>query len=384
MCRLSLELTPIKARGLSTSPTASSSHSASHQCIRHPSRLLNRTIARFFGGPKSSRLQPEHVVIGTVTFTDLINEIINTTDKLVNIRELCIESCNLPLDYDPRPLFTSFWSSFGRNLYTLSFCGNLEGCRTFINSNPTFDGLRELHVEFTNNIFRVDPLTDMVILVDVFLPFINSLAPRLLLLGLWSWAFVDLSVFFSRLAPFPYLKALNIRTPFNLAFGDGSSGLKRFICDSSATLLRVELRLNPTGLPADPLAEEPLSQWLSRCISDERFFSHLQILDIYPTNLDAGMDFLLGCIRRTSNSLVQLIVRDRCLRNSEIKVILGAASSCSNLTYFRMNIWRLDVDLTDLLALKLPSIERLWLSIGENAANNPNYLIVRGRHPKLE
>jgi hypothetical protein len=120
---------------------------------------------------------------------------------------------------------------------------------------------------------------------------------------------LDLSIFFSQLAPFkfPGLKALNVRTPFNiLAFRVGdASGLKDLIHDSSSTLQRVGLRLNPTGLTVDPSIEELLSRWLFECISDERFFSKLEVLDIYPTNMSAGMEFMLG-----HTNLMGLIVGD--------------------------------------------------------------------------
>ena len=333
---------------------------------------LKHTIIHVFGGSRSPQPQP----IKIAAPTDLINEILNITSKLVNVRELYVDLWHLPPHYDLQPLFSSFWSSFGPKLYTLSLSGSLEDFRTLINSNPILGKLRELRVEFTHSsIDAIQIEASRAILVDDLLPFINSLAPYLLSLRLWSWASFDLSAFFSQLAPFPGLKALNVRTPFNTAFGD-ASGLKGLICDSSDTLQRVDLRLNPAGLTVDPSSEEPLSRWLLECISDERFFSKLHILDIYPTNMAAGMEFLLGCIHRTSTNLVELIVRDRYLQDREVKTLIDAASSCRNLTYLKMNIRKLDVALTDRLALKLPRINRLWLSIGENLANDPNYLNV--------
>ena len=206
--------------------------------IRHQ---LKHTIVHVFGGSKSPQPQPIKMAPAP---TDLINEILNITDKLVNVRELYIDIWNLPPLYDLQPLFSSFWSSFGPKLYTLSLSGILEDFRTLINSNPILGSLRELRVEFTHScIDAIQMEASRPILVDVLLPFINGLAPHLLSLRLWSWASFDLSTFFSQLAPFPGLKALNVRTPFNTAFGD-ASGLKGLICDSSDTLQRVDLRLN--------------------------------------------------------------------------------------------------------------------------------------------
>jgi hypothetical protein len=318
-------------------------------------RQLKHTIVRVFGLSKS------HI--------DLINAILKITNKLVNVRELYIklyiDIWDPPPLYDLQPLFLSFWSSFGPKLYTLSFTGMLEDFRTLINSNPTLGKLRDLHVVFTR--FCTAPIqieTSRTILVDLILPFINNLAPHLLSLKLWSWVSIDLSTFFFQLAPFPSLKALNVWTCFN-NFGD-PSGLKGLICDSSNTLQSICLHLNPAT------SEEPLSRWLLECISDERFFSKLQVLDIYPTYTVAGMEFLYRCIQRTSRNLVDLIV-DRRLQDHEVNTVIDAASSCQNLTYLRMKIRRLDVALTDRLALKLPRINRLWLSIGEH---DPNYLTV--------
>jgi hypothetical protein len=334
---------------------------------------LKHTIVHGFGGSKPPQ-PPQPFKLVT---TELINEILNIADKLVNVRELCINLWDLPPLYDLQSLFSSFWSSFGPKLYTLSLCGILEDFRTLVNSNPVLGSLRKLQVGFTD----ISPLDatkveeSRTILIGNLLPFINSLAPHLLSLGLWSWASLDLSTFFSQLAPFPCLNALHVRTPFNTAFRD-ASGLKGLICDSSSTLQKIDLRLNLSRLTGDPSTEELLSRWLLECISDERFFSNLEVLDIYPTYMAAGMEFLLGCIQRTSTNLVELTVRDRYLQDREIKTVIDAASSCRNLTFLQINIWRLDVAFTDRLALKLPRINRLWLSIGENPANDPNYLTV--------
>ena len=89
----------------------------------------------------------------------------------------------------------------------------------------------------------------------------------------------------------------------------------------------------------DP-SSELLSRWHFKleCISDERFFSKLRVLD-YPTNMAAGMEILLGCIQWTSTKLV-VMMRDRYLQDREVKIVFDAASSCPNLTYLSMNIRR--------------------------------------------
>ena len=323
-------------------------------------RQLKHTITRVFG---SSKLPPI-----TVSVTGLIKDIIKITNKLVNVRELCIDLWDLAPSYDLQPLFPSFWSSFGQKLCTLSLDGgSLENFCTLI-KNPKLDGLQELSIDFTGSAGRA-------IILDVLLPFINSLAPHLVSLRLLSRASLDLSTFFAQLAPFPGLKTLTIQTRFNKrAFGD-TSGLEDLICNSSGTLQRVHLCLNPAGLTVD--SEEPLGRWFLKYISDITRFSYLlRILDFYPTDMDAGAEFLLDCIERSSQSLTELNVRDRYLQDGGIEAIINVASSCSSLLYLKMNIRKLDVALTDHLALKLPKIDRLRLSMREHSVDDPQYLVV--------
>ena len=349
--RLELRLGDIKKV---LGPGANTSESGSR--IR---RQLKHTIIRVFGG---SKLPPI-----TMSVTGLIKDIIKITNKLLNIRELCIDLWDLAPSDDLQPLFSSFWSSFGPKLSTLSLNGTLRKFRTLI-KNSKLNGLHELCLELSGT-------ADRAIVVDVLLPFINNLSPHLLSLRLWCRASLDLSTFFAQLAPFPTLKTLIIHTPFNKkAFGN-TSGLEGLICNGSGTVQRVHLCLNPDGLTVD--SEEPLSQWLLEYISNIKRLSYLlRILDMYPTDMFAGMEFLSDCIERTSQSLAKINVRDRYLQDGEIEAIINVASSYSNLVYLKMNIRKLDVVLTDHLALKLPQIDRLRLSIREYSVDDPQYLVV--------
>ena len=313
-----------------------------------------------------------------MSVTGLIKDVIKITNKLVNVRELCIDLWDLlspsSSSNDLQPLFSTFWSSFGPKLHTLSLNGNLGNFSTTSLIKNPYVGLQELCVEFTGTAGRA-------IIVDVLLPFINNLAPHLLSLRLWCRPSLDLETFFDQLSPFPVLKTLIIHTPFNKkAFGN-ISGLEDLICDISGTLQKVQLYLNPTGsLTAD--SEEPLSQWFLEHISKMTRFSYLlQIQDLYPTDMYAGMEFLLDCIERTSQSFAELNVRDRYLQDGGIEAIINVASSYSNLIYLKMNIRKLDVALTDHLALKLPKFDRIRLSIREYSVDDPQYLVVRVPFP---
>ena len=133
--------------------------------------------------------------------TDLINGVLNITSKLVNVRELYIYLWDLPPLFDLQPLFSSFWSSFGPKLYTLSFLGRPEDFRTLISSNPILGSLRELRVELTRIGSLLQIEASRAILIDLLLPFINNLAPRLLSLKLWSRASLDILFSFSSKRP---------------------------------------------------------------------------------------------------------------------------------------------------------------------------------------
>ena len=108
------------------------------------------------------------------------------------------------------------------------------------------------------------------------------------------------------------------RTAFNKSLREDAGGLKRVLCESSKTLKRVDLRLNPLGLAVDPTSEGPLGRWLLECLEDERCLAGASALDMYPTNLPSGMDILLKCVERTRAQLVELVVRDRYWNAEEI------------------------------------------------------------------
>jgi len=303
-------------------------------------------------------------------FSEVMDALIACSPNFRNMRELKIDSWDLPPTYNIQPLFKSFWSAFGSNLHHLSLGGNLEGYKSFIDTEPNLPSLIDLQVEFTNNVFRVDQDVDAAILVDRVAPFINRLGHHIEFLKIWSWATLDLSDFFKRLSVFPRLEQLNVRMAFNLTLLQDASGLKSLLSASSDSLQRVNLRLNPSGWPLNPTREEPLSQWLSSCLSDEKCFSQLHALDIYPTAIPASLDVLLAFIERSSNTLQDLVVRDRYLQQSEARDVIDAAFKSPNLVSLRLNLLRLDIDLLDYLARKLPNLTQLWIAVTEEILGN--------------
>jgi hypothetical protein len=251
--------------------------------VRHPYQQFQDTFRQVFkvfrrelgtsGSVKPRQSSPK--------FSEVMDALIACSPNFCNMRQLRIDTWDLPPTYDIQPLFRSFWSSFGSNLRHLSLGGNLEGYKLFIETKPNLPALIDLEVEFTNNVYRINQDLDAAILVDVVAPFIDRLGHHIESLRVWSWAALDLSQFFMRLTAFPRLKYLDIRMAFNVTLQQDASGLKSLLSASSGSLQRLNLRLNPSGWPTDPMREESLSQWLSSCLSDEKCFSQLHVLDIY-------------------------------------------------------------------------------------------------------
>ncbi|KAJ3503470.1 hypothetical protein NLJ89_g8416 [Agrocybe chaxingu] len=317
-----------------------------------PLRQIQQTFKRVFAANKdTATFKRPHPLS---TFSEVMDTLVRTAPNFTHVRELNIDCWDLPPSYDLQPLFASIWATFGPHLEGLVLGGNVEGYRDFIMSKPSLPRVRELQLELTNNLFKPGQRGDS----------------DLEKLRVWSWALLDVSGFFGLLSQgnFPILQALNVRMAFDKSLHD-PSGLKALLLQCSSTMESLELRLNPSGLPMNPASEQPLSLWLAECAREDGCLARLRYLDIYPTSMASGFDALLTSIERTEASLVELIVRDRYLLPTEAKIVVDAVSQCENLKYLRMNIWRLDVELIDHLAEKVPNISRLWISIGDTATN---------------
>ncbi|KIM39915.1 hypothetical protein M413DRAFT_187510 [Hebeloma cylindrosporum] len=356
---LTLRLTHVKQR----SPRLDNAN------VGHPHQQFYSTFRRVFKVLRRDTQGPGSSVSSSPKFSEVMDALIACSPNFCNIQQLRIDSWDLPPSYDIQPLFKSFWSSFGSNLHQLSLGGNLEGYKLLIETDPILPSLIDLQVEFTNNVFRVDQDTDAATLVDIVAPFINRLSHHIKFLKKWSWAALDLSDFFLRLTAFPRVERLSVRMAFNIAFQQNASGLKTLLSASSGSLQRLDLRLNPSGWPINPIREESLGQWLSSCVADDKCFSHLHALDIYPTIIPVSLDVLLTFIERSSSTLKELLVRDRYLQQTEARNVIDAASQCPNLVSLRFNLMRLDIGLLDHLARKLPNLTHLWIALEEVLSN---------------
>lgn len=236
-------------------------------------------------------------------------------------------------------------------------------------SKPHFDSVQDLELEFTNNLTRsaADPVDDEAILFYYVAPFISSVGAHLQSLKIWSWASADLSTFFQHLGPFPVLRSFGVRAAFNRSFREDPSGLTQLLRNTAPTLRELELRLNPSGAMFSETAHDlMLCEWLSQTIlSDDNIAVGLRTLQFYPTASSGGCDVLLDCIKRSADTLKELLIRDRYLHYEEIERLTQAFSCHSELTYLRLNIWKLTPDLIALLARNFPGLEKLTLNVAD-------------------
>jgi hypothetical protein len=312
---------------------------------------------------KSAMHSPRNLV------PDFIRKVMTITPHLVNLSHLDINSSELPPKYDLRPLCNAFWTAFGTHLRCLTLGGNVESFRAIMETAPILPALSELRLEFTDNIFRLREVDSPLpagdgIIMEMLASFVNGLSPHLEGLRIWSWATeLEMSSFFSGLTIFPKLQYFGLRMFFDNTARD-ASGLRNILWNHSATLNAIDLRLNSSRLQLNTEQEEPLARFLVQCVADQRCFSQARSLDIYPTISSQGTEIVLTALKRISNTLTRLTIRDRYLGDEEALSIIDVASECLHLKYLRLNVFKFSIGIMDRLAARLPNLETLWISVG--------------------
>jgi len=290
----------------------------------------------------------------------------------LNLRNLTLDFPSISPSFNShalRSFFDSLWATLENRLYCLSLTGGLLGYRTILQNPPILSSLKQLEIQIVNNPQDLSGGLDVDALFDNFACFINRQSQSLDALKIWSCPSrsqaVDLSHFFAQLSSFPSLSSLDVRLAFNKSFYD-PSGLKYLIWNTSGTLKRLNLRLNPSGFAMPWDMEPQLCPWLSTCLANPQAFSRLQVLDIYPSREPENVFILMECIRRASINLEEIIIRDHYLQWDEAAAIINEASQCKKLVSLHLNVWEIDINLIDLLSKKLPGIENLSLSTVES------------------
>jgi hypothetical protein len=307
------------------------------------------------------------------SFEGLVEGLTAIFPGLGNVEEFSIDAWNRPPDFNLAPFFSAAWSGFGQTVRKVSLGGNLDGFRELIASEPHFDSVQQLDLEFTNNLTPSSSdsgdMDDQAILLHYVAPFINGVGGHLQSLTIRSWASADLSAFFQLLGPFPVLRSFGVRAAFDRSFRVDPSGLTQLLRSTAPTLRELELRLNPSGAVfSETTHDHLLCDWLSQTmLNDDKIAVGLRLLQFYPTVSAGGCDVLFDCIERSADTLKQLLVRDRYLHYNEIMRLTRAFSSHTELTYLRLNVWKLTPDLIDLLAKNFTGLEKLTLNVADAA-----------------
>ncbi|KAF7336687.1 hypothetical protein MVEN_02103700 [Mycena venus] len=293
---------------------------------------------------------------------DIIDSLILVFPGFTSLTYFEVESWDLSPEYDLQSFFRSAWSAFGRQLETISIAGRPENFRQLVASGPQPVSCTTLSLQFTHEPDMMAAVVDGI-LVNSVAPFINSLAPQLRALKIWSWSTLDLSALFLNLGRFPQLHDFHLRAPFNKAFSN-PMGLTMLLEANSAGLDTIELRLNPLGGAMDPNHEQLLGQWFSSHQANPSVLTNLKFLRMYPTTLSSGFDALVMYIERSANTLTTLAVKDRYLNLDEVEALIAPVShraADDGLQALRLNVRVWNAELFDLLALKLPGLKSLSL-----------------------
>lgn len=321
--------------------------------------------------PKAPRFIPK------AAFNDVINTLISVSPLLINLRELSIKTSYsvLPLlsHSVSYPLLRNLLSSFagsitGSTLRQLWLEGTLDEFSTLVGSKPKFQRLERLDLVFKETQSDSDHTDwDKKLLITIVAPFVNGLSSHLQDLSLKSYSPLDLSEFFSSLTTFPCLTKLDVRMAFHKTLRYPTSMID-FIANHSDTLQQLALPLIPfQRFTPDLEFHEALKDWLVTFIADTKCLTQVQTLEIYPTRTAAGLDVLLMCIRRTSKNLKEIHIRGRFFSPQETNLILDGLSHCSNLHSLAFNTRRLETQLFDALASKIPQVERIVMMIEDDA-----------------
>ncbi|KAF4613541.1 hypothetical protein D9613_007508 [Agrocybe pediades] len=294
------------------------------------------------------------------TFDELIDGIVQAAPHFQNITYVDLTCWMLSPSCNPE-ILRSMWFPMSQSLKVLSLGGSLGAYRVLIESLPPMPQLDELRLLFIEE-HVLDESGQLAILISHVVPYINSIGPRLRLLSIYSWTNVDLSVLFKNLHTPPALRELAISFSFNTSLADPPQ-LNRFLKRCSDTVVSLGLSLQDGRDKRDVSGGQRRDEWLMDLFSaDNQCLTNLEDLNIsFRTVKDRAVDILTACLQKTQRTLQELCVRDRFLNRGEFSRVLDAAANCMKLNCLWINIDRVDWDVIEMLAPKLPRIRRLFI-----------------------
>lgn len=302
-----------------------------------------------------------------ITFAGALNSLLHSLTFLPNLTSLSIHHATFHLAHFFQ-IITS--SSLTRTLQQLFLKGRVEmfaSIQDYCAHKSPFENLTKLTLELDAVDDDEDPQLESSLPLE---PFLRSLTLTLQSLMITNKSFtLDLSPLFNALSKhdspvlFPNLTSLSLSLHFDTSFRTSPQSLRHFLrTHNHLQHLYLDMSL-PSPFPED---EEPLGVWLVDLVNDNVHFPSLQTLDVYPSNTETGLSALLSLIKLTIPTLSSLIVSGRWLKPEMANQVIDALTECEGqpkmLRSLDLNITELSVSFLELVARKLPQLEKLSLS----------------------
>ncbi|KAF7309557.1 Polygalacturonase 3 [Mycena indigotica] len=220
------------------------------------------------------------------------------------------------------------------------------------------------------------------ILVSHVAPAINRLHKTLQKLSLRLCEPMDVAPLFDSLQVLPFLESVAISIPLARPHLGDPSGLGNFFERQRNTLRNVALR--SSDLSGDGLVSHdgPLSEWVNDALSFVAGPTHLRSLDISLTLFPLEAAAL--CLGLFARSLTSLTLTGRQLTYDSVDELLGAVRRGRELQKLRLGTVTLSPELIDLIAEKLPALERLDLTIHEVVGSEGELLYLEHKGDQIQ
>ncbi|TFK69100.1 hypothetical protein BDN72DRAFT_878648 [Pluteus cervinus] len=293
---------------------------------------------------------------------DITNILLQVLRGLPNVTDYYIVWCGLPpISRSPVPFLTAVLQS---RLRKLSLEISLENIETLLGPAFAIPNLEELEV-----VVRIDeirsPANQERIMFNHLGPAISCLHPTLHTLSIQAWEPLDISPLFASIQSIPSLRTLAISIPTTLPHLGNPKGLRNFLNRHSSSLQELTLRASQyggVGMTPDGVS---MDHWIREAISDAEL-PHLHVLDISSGLFPLATS--IQCLTRFSRTISSLALTGRYHSLDDVALALNTMDGRpehKRLHTLRLGPVSLTPQLMDLLAEKLPYIQRLELLVRE-------------------
>ncbi|KAF7305461.1 hypothetical protein HMN09_00798800 [Mycena chlorophos] len=302
---------------------------------------------------------------------DILTSMTEAVRLMTGVTEYSFEWRDLPASPPTQRFLVAARAAFGVSLRKLTLHAQLDNFASLL-STVDFDNLEELDLFFDHDTAMAK---SAVFLRDSIAPFINHFRRSLSTLTLASASKADLSPLFHALEPIPQLHKFVVSLQFDSAHLSDPSGISKVLSANADSLYRVEIARSLTTSTSTPAApDDPPSTWplfSTALLTSQPALSNLQTLRL-PA-LSSGFDATLACLRRAADTLTTLSLREQFLHEPELLELLEAfvhRPLDSRLVGLHVGLHVLSLDVLDLLAVRMPGMQRLYLVLTHDAVRS--------------